>query len=165
MARMANPARVWKEAEQDTHAIGLLMAEHEHIREIAAELRRPAQGRREERRSLFQELFSSLEVHMRVEEEILYPAIHAESDREGREQLWDALEEHRLMRAVVDEMRGIPVEEARWEERLLILIEKIERHFRKEEESIFPDAEVLLEEELDRLGIQIQARSEQLQPR
>ena len=101
-----------------------------------------------------------LEVHAKLEESLVYPAIRKEL--EDDEDLMDeALEEHHVVHVLIRELKRMKPSDDRFYAKFSVLGENVKHHVKEEESEMFPKAE---EAEIDweRLEEQVRRRKEQL---
>jgi hypothetical protein len=157
------------------NAIELLKADHARVQALFRQYEgagaRPAQ-----RREIAEQIFTGLEVHATLEEELFYPALrgrlgqgaggHEIKDDEaedGEEDLVaEALEEHQEVKALIAELRAMDPGDAQFQAKFDELREDVEEHVGMEEDELMPDAVADLGGELERLGRQLEERKEQL---
>jgi iron-sulfur cluster repair protein YtfE (RIC family) len=98
----------------------------------------------------------ALELHMRLEEEVFYPA--CEAVPELREQVRRAREDHHAMRSALRGLGSGPLDAAALL-RARALVAEVEAHVEEEEEDLFPQVRRALgDAEIGRLGLQWEAR-------
>ena len=137
------------------NAFTLLKADHEKVagilEKIDATTERAAKGREE----LFAQLKNELDVHARIEEEILYPAL--EEYEETRDIALEAYEEHAVVKQLLKELSSQPKDDEQWTAKFTVLKENIEHHVEEEEGEMFKKArKVLSEDEIEELGDRLQ---------
>jgi iron-sulfur cluster repair protein YtfE (RIC family) len=105
-------------------------------------------------RELFQELKSSLELHIREEEEIYYPAL---AEHEEFADLMDEnVAEHQMVRANLAQMSELSPASDAFQSILAETRAALEAHMEEEEDEIFPRSiELLGEERINELGNRI----------
>ena len=114
---------------------------------------------------LFTEIEIELEMHARVEEEIVYPAFLELVDKGERHLFFEAQEEHALVRRVLDEMDAGSKDDEEFAARAKVLKDLVEHHAKEEEKEMFP----LLRSEteasrLRELGDEVNERTQELRP-
>jgi hypothetical protein len=80
-----------------------------------------------------------LEVHAKLEEMLIYPAIREEIDAE--DVLDEALEEHHVAHTLINELKRRTGSKGRYEAKFKVLGESIKHHVKEEEGTMFPEAE------------------------
>ncbi len=143
-------------------AADLLAGQHAAIRESFANHRTLVCTKAvstEQRRTNAMDLCALLSIHLKVEDELVYPV--------AREILWDvalldeAVADHAIVGELIDALPSMPADEAPFAATMIILEEYVVHHFQEEEGRIFPalrTAQVNLVE----LGALLQARHETL---
>ena len=117
-------------------------------------------GDAESRLRLLQRLAEHLEVHLRMEEEVLYPAVWELGTRRARGAVATAYEGHTAMKIVLEELATIEEPAGRFGARLVAFRNLVDNHVAEEETGIFPVAHALGAEKLKRLGQEITAKVE-----
>jgi general stress protein YciG/hemerythrin-like domain-containing protein len=142
-------------------ATDLLRADHRQIGELFRQ-----QGLSHEqddaRVSLVYQICADLEVHAQLEEELFYPAVKAKADASFGEKIDGAIKEHQRMKDLIVQLRHMAVDDAAFAPTVQRLRECVEHHVEEEERVVMPVAEEQCEEELPRLGAQIQQRKQDL---
>ena len=80
-----------------------------------------------------------LEVHSKLEEELIYPAIRAAIDDD--EQMDEALEEHHVVHGLMGELKKMKPSDDRYDAKFTVLAENVRHHIKEEESDMFPKAE------------------------
>jgi hemerythrin-like domain-containing protein len=100
-----------------------------------------AEGFSETSEQLFAQLREELELHAHAEERVLYAALQ---EAEGtQEMVAAALDDHKMVQELLDELAVLPMDDAGWNERLEVLEEQVEDHVEDEEGDIFNTARQL----------------------
>ena len=142
------------------NAFALLKADHEKVAGILNSIDETTERAVKGRNELFAQLKSELDLHAKIEEEILYPAL--EETEEAREITLEAYEEHRLVKQLLAELEAAPKDTEEWTAKFSVLKENIEHHVEEEEGEMFKKArQALSEEEIETLGEQLQAAKQQ----
>lgn len=146
-------------------AIELLIADHEKVRGLFAQLTDTTKRAEKTRTELLEKLQLELEVHARIEEEIFYPAFREAGKKAHDEKLFfEALEEHRAVgELVLPDLLKTEVTSDQFSGRAKVLKDLMEHHAEEEEQELFPRVRELFgKEELQQLGEQLQARKQEL---
>lgn len=96
-----------------------------------------------------------LEVHAQLEEEIFYPALRAVSDIEA---LKKSVPEHSEMKRLIALLRGMKPDDARYDDTYRELMRDVIHHVADEETIVLPEAERLIPDQLDDLGLKMTKR-------
>jgi hemerythrin-like domain-containing protein len=145
------------------NVIQFLTEDHQKVTELFDEYEATDDMNRKKEiaKKVFMELME-LEVHSKIEEEIFYPAVRSKTDEEGKSLISESLEEHRKVKKLIEELRGLNPKNDEFEDKFSELMDNVEHHVDEEESEVFPKAEEYLHNELDRLGSEIADRKEQL---
>jgi hypothetical protein len=134
-------------------ALDLLEQQHRDLAELFAEVSSAESAGR--RTAVVAQLVRAVEAHSRVEESVFYAAF---SERVGGAQtrLYEAFEDHALLRFAAVNLLRTRATDVRFEARLKLVQRLFERHVLMEEDWMFPKAtRALHDEALDRLGAEI----------
>ena len=138
------------------NAFTLLKADHEKVAGILEKIDETTERATKGREDLFAQLKNELDVHARIEEEILYPAL--EEYEETRDISLEAYEEHAVVKRLLEELASAPKDDEQWTAKFTVLKENVEHHVEEEEGEMFQKARtVLSEEEIEELGKRLQA--------
>jgi hemerythrin superfamily protein len=166
------------------NAIELLKADHARVQALfrqyeAAEHQTPQQ------RELAEQIFTELEVHAALEEELFYPAVRARlgtvtveeeptGEAEGEadtdeadgdadtDLIAEALEEHQEVKTLIATLRGLEPGAAQFQAAFAELREGVEEHVGMEEDELMPAVAAALGSKLEQLGQQLEERKGQL---
>jgi hemerythrin-like domain-containing protein len=115
--------------------------------EVASLFRRlqAAEGFSETSEQLFAQLREEIEFHTHAEERVFYPALR---EAEGTQELVEeAVDDHELIRELLDELATSHMGDEAWNEKLEVLEEHVEEHVEEEESDIFDVARQLFNAE------------------
>jgi hemerythrin superfamily protein len=141
-------------------ATDLLKKQHKEVKGLFKKIEGTDNAR--ERRQLMTRIVQELELHAKIEEEIFYPAVRGVESKKAEEMIAEALEEHHVVKLVLAELPQVDPEDERFQAKMTVLSELVEHHADEEEEEMFKLANKLGKEELDDLGAQLAARTEEL---
>jgi iron-sulfur cluster repair protein YtfE (RIC family) len=130
--------------------IKTLKQQHRKVEGLFAEVDRAEDG--ETRRALLDEIAQNLELHMKVEEEIFYPAVRKIDAKDVEEQIDEAYEEHHVVKLVLAELPQLDPEDDRFTAKMTVLSELIEHHVKEEEKEMFKIARKLGRDQLEAIG-------------
>lgn len=140
-------------------AIALLTADHRQIEALFERFQNTESA--PARRKLAAQICDGLRVHMRIEEEVFYPACR---DAGISEDLMDEADvEHDTSRKVIAELEAGSPGDDHWDARVKVLCELIEHHVKEEEkqDGLFARAKTA-GLDLNMLGAELDARKNQL---
>jgi hypothetical protein len=146
-------------AEDDPRAVALLKEEHLIFRELFDKAEE-AEG--EALVPIARELCMRLQVHMTIEEEILYPALKPIL---GDEEVNEGIVEHATGKAIVTELEQLDGTEELFKTKVHVLGEVTMHHVNEEDEDMFEDAKKAHADgkiDLDEVGAQLDSRRKEL---
>jgi iron-sulfur cluster repair protein YtfE (RIC family) len=135
----------------------VLIEHHDVLRELLKKLGATTDEQGATRRKLLDELVRELGVHVRIEDELFYPAV-----QEVTPLLAISQAEHR---AIDDQLAVVLRTDTAGPDFLVeleMLKETLDHHAGEEERVMFPQSHALGEEALEELGIKMKARQEHL---
>jgi iron-sulfur cluster repair protein YtfE (RIC family) len=143
------------------NAFTLLKQDHEKVAGIMEKIDGTTERATKGREELFTQLKNELDIHARIEEEILYPTL--EEYEETRDISLEAYEEHALVKQLLEQLAAAPKNDEQWTAKFTVLKENVEHHVEEEEGEMFKKArKVLSEDEIEELGDRLQ-EAKQLQ--
>ena len=141
-------------------AVKLIKDDHKKVKELFRQFEKARTADR--KKTIAEEAMHELEVHAQIEEEIFYPAAKAKADKEGKELVAEAVEEHHVVKVLIGELQAMREVNEQYEAKFTVLIENVEHHIEEEEKEMLPDAKKTLGKDIEMLGDEMQARKEQL---
>jgi iron-sulfur cluster repair protein YtfE (RIC family) len=93
-------------------AITLLKQDHELVKRILNEGEQTTERAEKTRTELFARLKGELEIHERIEEEVLYPALRKHP--KSKEIALEGYEEHHVVDEILSELEDTPVTDEHW---------------------------------------------------
>lgn len=136
-------------------ATALLKRQHREVRGVFRQMKKTKDARG--RRRGMEEIAKLLHAHMKIEEEMFYPAVRELHSKKSDEMVPEAYEEHHVAALVLDELPRVDPKDERFEAKMTVLEELIEHHVEEEEDELFQLAEKLGRERLDELGDRMEA--------
>jgi len=116
---------------------GVLKKDHKKVQGLFDEFEDAEDSRSKTR--IIQETLRELEVHAKLEETLIYPAIRKKIDEQ--EIMDEALEEHHVAHVLINELKRMKHSDGRYEAKFTVLGESIKHHVKEEEDTMFPEAE------------------------
>jgi hypothetical protein len=143
-------------------ALQLLQVEHQQVSVLMHRIQADfGQVDSSARLQTFQQLKDALTLHARVEELHVYPVF--QQSEVTRDDARQALDEHRTMKVLLDELDGMPPSGFQWVIKFNELYEIATRHMKMEEEELFGHAgEVLTREEAEEIGRKVEVAKKEL---
>ena len=115
----------------------MLEKDHAKVKDLFEQFEEAKDARSRER--IIQETLLELEVHARLEETLIYPAIRKKLDEEDI--MDEALEEHHVAHVLMNELKRMRPSDDRYHAKFKVLGENIKHHVKEEEGTMFPKAE------------------------
>jgi hemerythrin superfamily protein len=136
----------------------MIRLDHTHVLSTFHQYKAAAPAR--VRKGLASTIFTALEIHAQLEEEIFYPAM---SDIEGGDAIvGDSVSEHAEMRRLIDLLRRMEPEAIDYDATLMSLMRNVLHHVADEETQLLPQAERLIPDQLGELGLRMTKRRMEL---
>jgi hemerythrin superfamily protein len=134
------------------NGLELLKADHRHVNDLFDLVERETALNK--RRDIFNEITVELNLHMSIEEKVLYPYF---AEKEGfREEIEHSYDEHQEAKSVLLEIQATH-HENRFDNLIGELVKAVRHHIKTEENEIFPKMTgILTFEELEILGQKLQ---------
>jgi len=138
-------------------ALELLRSDHDKVRDLFEQFKSAQEaGDTATMAQLKEQIFSELQVHTAIEEEIFYPAAE-DVGEEAEELVHEGVEEHHLIDVLMEEIEQLEPSDEAWTAKMTVLIENVEHHAGEEEEELFPQLrETFGDDKLAALGKQLQ---------
>ena len=109
------------------------------------------------RQSIADEALQDLEIHTKIEDSIVYPAIREVIDEE--DMVAEAREEHHVVGLLIKELRKMKATEDGYHAKFTVLSELVEHHIEEEEREMLPAAEESLDlEDLGKQAMEMKTR-------
>jgi hemerythrin-like domain-containing protein len=144
------------------NAFELLKQDHKKVSGIFEKLEPTTERGVKTREELFAQLKQELDIHARIEETILYPALK-DAD-ETKDITLEAYEEHGVVKQLLAELDELSKDDETWGAKLKVLKENVEHHVEEEEGEMFPSArKVLSPEQIEQLGARLEAAKQEQQ--
>lgn len=121
---------------ESVHALELLKEDHRRVEQLFQSFE-TADGR--SRQGIADEAIKALEIHTKVEDGLVYPAIR---EATGEEDLVDeASEEHHVVTLVIKELKKMKASAEGYKAKFTVMSELVRHHIEEEEKEMFPEAE------------------------
>ncbi len=89
------------------NAIEMLKADHQHVKELFQKYQAAGERASKNKQKIVEEVCRELEVHAQLEEEIFYPAVEAEEEKEGKKLIAESLEEHHVVKTLIQGLQEL----------------------------------------------------------
>ena len=145
-------------------ALELLRNDHDTVRSMFEEFESAQEAEDTSRMADLQSrIFTELEVHTAIEEEVFYPAAK-DVGGEAEELVLEGTEEHHVVDVLMEEIRSLNPDDDRWTAKMTVLIENVRHHAEEEEEELFPQLrEAFGDDRLARMGEELEAAKQRRQ--
>ena len=139
-------------------ALQVLKADHEVVRDLFSEFKKAKENDETSRLGdLQRKIFSELEVHTAIEEEVFYPEAKQVGE-EAEELIAEGIEEHHVVKVLMGEIEQLEPSDEAFVAKMTVLIENVEHHAEEEEEELFPKLrKVFGDNRLEAMGDKLQA--------
>ncbi len=146
------------------NAVKMLKDDHKKVKGLFREFEGAGEKAFKTKLKLAHKIFTELEVHTELEEEIFYPVAKGKGDKELKETIDEGLEEHHVVKVLIEELKAMDIEAEpdRYVAKMTVLIENVEHHIEEEEKELLPEAQKDLGDEVEMLGDQMEQRKRQL---
>ncbi|MDQ6894584.1 MAG: hemerythrin domain-containing protein [Acidobacteriota bacterium] len=143
--------------------IELLKNDHDEVEDLFEQYEKAGDNAKATKQGLFEQIREALTVHMDIEETIFYPAVKAVRDKEVKDLVREADEEHHVVKILLGELSKMSPSDEQFDAKMTVLKENIEHHVEEEESELLPDAKKQLSAELlEQLGDEMEERKEKL---
>ena len=139
-------------------AIQLLKSDHDEVRSLFQRFKQAKEAEDSaQMRQLQKEIFSELEDHTRIEEDIFYPAVRELDDEDLTETVAEGIQEHHVVKVLMREIEDAAKDET-FESKMTVLMENVEHHAGEEEDELFPELRQKMgEPRLQELGAEMES--------
>lgn len=144
------------------NAIDMLKADHKKVKKLFREYQAAGDRAYQKKKGIAEEVFTEITVHSTLEEELFYPVMKERTDENGKDLVAESFEEHHVVAILIEELKALDPKDERYDAKFSVLMENIEHHIEEEEGELFPEAEEVLGNAMERLGTQMKERKEQL---
>lgn len=157
--KKAAPKRVKKGAARGRDAIDFLKKDHDYVKQIYDKYRKLVEDKKgtfAEKQRMVQDACDALKVHTQIEEEILYPALYAKTDKAFM--VDEAEVEHDCAKELILQLENMAPTDDFYDAKFVVLGEQVKHHIKEEEEKIFRELKKS-GLDLDRMGDVLAQRS------
>ena len=137
----------------------LLIADHNRVRGLFARIQEAEKsGEVTAMADLMHMIDEELTVHTDIEEKVFYPWAQRLS-RDIAEVVAEGIEEHHVVKTLLDEIRELEPDDSRWVAKVTVVIENVEHHAGEEETELFPQVRGATDADArEQLGRDLEAR-------
>jgi hemerythrin superfamily protein len=119
------------------NAITLLKNDHKAVEQLFTKYETLGDKATRQKRRIADQIVKALSVHAVIEEQLLYPTVRAEVPEQADLAL-EALEEHHVVKWLLEELRTLPADHERFAPKMKVLLELVRKHLQEEEKEMFP---------------------------
>jgi hemerythrin-like domain-containing protein len=132
-------------------AIAILKKDHQEAESLFKEFERTPKKQKRSRKRIVKKIVEELSRHADLEEQIFYPAVQEATKKDAP--VLKALEEHGLVKQLMQDLEKMEPEQERFEAKVVVLIAQIRAHVKEEERVLFPMVrQALKRPQLEQLG-------------
>jgi hemerythrin superfamily protein len=143
----------------------LLKRDHKIVKELFSEYEKLGDDDLEEKDRLWRQINEELTIHTEIEERLFYPAVREVRTDEAEDLVNEAIEEHRVVKTLLEEMSGDEVGDDVFDAKMKVLRDNVLKHAEEEEKDIFAQAKKLSKDVLDSLVIEMETMKDDLEDR
>ena len=132
--------------DQYVDAIAMLKADHRLVRDLFTQYE--SAGDYSTKQMIAEQVFTALEVHAQLEENVFYPAYETMTGKNGTRLVVDSRLAHEHVKDLLIELQGIDLDEEEFEAKFQELMHTVVQHVVQEEDEMFPEAEQILADRL-----------------
>ena len=151
-----------QEMEHPASPIAMLKADHQKVKALFEQYEAAGDRQRKAKQTIVAEVFAALDVHAHLEEEIFYPAVKAQGDKEGKKLIAESLEEHQVVKTLMEDMQALDPGDEQYAAKFTVLMESVRHHIAEEEGEMFPRAEEELADDMEALLDEMMERKQEL---
>jgi hypothetical protein len=93
--------------------IEMLKADHEKVKGLFRQYEAAGDRAYQKKQSIAEEVFAEITVHSTLEEELFYPAVKAETDKQGQELVAESVEEHHVVAMLIEVLKALDPKDER----------------------------------------------------
>ena len=151
-----------QEMEHPASPIAMLKADHQKVKALFDQYEAAGDRKSKAKQTIVEEVFAALDVHTHLEEEIFYPAVKAQGDKEGKKLIEESLEEHQVVKTLMEDMQALDPGDEQYTAKFTVLMESVRHHIAEEEGEMFPRAEEELADDMEALLDEMMERKQEL---
>jgi hemerythrin superfamily protein len=150
------------ELQYPIDAIALLKTDHRKVKNLFA--RYESAENFSTKHLSAEQVFPELDLHAQLEEHVFYPAYDEMTGTQGTQLVADSRLVHEHVRELMIELQGLDLDEAEFEGKFHELMGIVREHVAEEENAMFPEAQVILADQLEDLMEKMVELKQQLTP-
>jgi hemerythrin superfamily protein len=142
-------------------ATALLKADHDFVESLFAQCEQ-ADGNAAKTAQFAPQIFQALEMHTKIEEEVVYPLASAQVYEPGEPMIEEFHEAHTAVKELISQLNTMDSNDSAFQSSFQDLMDSVRAHVEEEESALFPDLDGLPAEQLKQLATQIRQRKQEL---
>ena len=147
-------------SQEPSDALALLKADHRLVNDLFTQYESAGDG--STKQMIAEQVFTALEVHAQLEDNVFYPAYETMTGKNGTKLVADSRLAHEHVKELLIELQDIDLDEETFEAKFQELMHTVEQHVAQEEDEMFPEAEQILADQLGALRDEMMALKQQL---
>jgi hemerythrin superfamily protein len=147
-------------SQEPSDALALLKADHRLVNDLFTQYESAGDG--STKQMIAEQVFTALEVHAQLEDNVFYPAYETMTGKNGTKLVADSRLAHEHVKELLIELQDIDLDEETFEAKFQELMHTVEQHVAQEEDEMFPEAEQILADRLVELRDEMMALKQQL---
>ncbi|MEX2238227.1 MAG: hemerythrin domain-containing protein [Dehalococcoidia bacterium] len=136
--------------------LALLKTDHDKVKKMFRQFERMVETAPQDAAGLSQEIIRELELHTKLEEDIVYPSLQQQDE----DLFHEAHEEHHVADLLIKEIQGLQAGDPTFKAKMTVLRENVEHHIEEEEGDMFKEIRKIDKARLTRMAEQWTARKE-----
>ena len=133
-------------SQEPSDALALLKADHRLVNDLFTQYESAGDG--STKQMIAEQVFTALEVHAQLEDNVFYPAYETMTGKNGTKLVADSRLAHEHVKELLIELQDIDLDAETFEAKFLELMHTVEQHVAQEEDEMFPEAEQILADQL-----------------
>ena len=138
-------------------AIQMIRGDHRRVETLFRDFEEAPDA--QTKKAVFDNIFMELDVHANIEEEIFYPAVQRQGEKE---MIRHAEEEHGMVKQLLNEIVAMDPKDPSFEAKFHVLKDNVQDHVAEEESEMLPKAAEAGMSRLMQLGEEMERRKQQL---
>lgn len=144
------------------HVISMLKNDHKKLKTLFRDFEELGEGAKKKKLQIARLILAELSVHVKLEEDHLYPFAEQHADKEGAALVAQAEEEHEVAQSLMRELEDMTPEDSHFDAKMRVLMGGVRVHMQMEENRFFPNIEKRLEDEDEEMFDEMTEEREEL---
>src|SRR5687768_1182693 len=109
-------------------AIDMLKADHQKVKELFRKYEAAGDRAYQKKKAIAEEVCTEISIHSTLEEELFYPAVKEQTDKDGQDLVAESIEEHHVVAHLIEEIKALEPQDERFDAKFAVLMENVEHH-------------------------------------